>query len=303
MDSNGVYHRPVLLSESIAGLHINPDGIYVDVTFGSGSHSLAILKQLSPKGRLIAFDQDPDAHKNKIDDERLILVSGNFKFLKNFVKYYQAAPIDGLLGDLGVSSFQFDNPQKGFSIRNDGPLDLRMNPEIRLSAKEIINTYTAKDLTTLFKQFGELKNSYSLAQKIVKLRQNEPFTSTLQLVNAIKSMAPKRKENKFLAQVFQALRIEVNEELDALKQMLEQALEILKPGGYLSIISYHSLEDRLVKNFFKTGNFEGVLKKDFYGNVLSPFLVETRKPIIPTAGEIESNNRARSAKLRIAKKQ
>ncbi len=302
MYNTGVYHRPVLLEESIAGMCIRPNGIYVDVTFGSGGHSCAILDKLSKEGKLIAFDQDPDAQKNAIDDPRFILASGNFSFLKNFLKYHNTYPIDGLIADLGVSSFQFDNPEKGFSIRKDGPLDLRMNPDMKLSAATVINTYPAEKLMAIFKQFGEVRNAYALAKKIVKLREETPFTSTLQLVEAIKTMAPRDKENKFLAQVFQALRIEINQELEALKTMLNQALEIMKSGGYISVISYHSLEDRLVKNFFKTGNFEGILEKDFYGNLLSPFIVETKKPIVPSQEEIAINNRARSAKLRIAKK-
>jgi len=297
-----MYHNPVLLHRSIELLNIDPNGVYVDVTFGGGGHSRVLLQRLDGQGRLIAFDQDPDALNNVPDDDRFTLVSHNFRFLRNFLRLHQAIPVDGILADLGVSSHQFDVPDRGFSTRFDARLDMRMNPLTGNTAETIINSYSAEELQKIFTQYGELRSSYCVSRAIVKARADKPIQTTGQLIEVIKECLPERKINKLSAMVFQALRIEVNEELEVLKEMLTQAAEVLKPGGRLVVISYHSLEDRLVKNFFRAGNFEGKIEKDFYGNVLSPLKPLSGKAVIPNQEEIQENSRARSAKLRVAEK-
>jgi 16S rRNA (cytosine1402-N4)-methyltransferase len=296
-----MYHDPVLLRESIEALQVKEEGIYVDVTYGGGGHSKEILKHLT-KGSLIAFDQDQDALGNRIDDERLTLINQNFRYMRNFLKLYRAYPVDGILADLGVSSHQFDVPERGFSIRTEGALDLRMNQKNSLTAATVVNDYSPKALRDIFSQYGELRNAGRVSQAIETYRSGMPITTTRQLKEALQSCAPRNQENKFFAKVFQALRIEVNDELGALKDFLQQIPEMLKPGGRLVVIAYHSLEDRLVKNFMKAGNLEGEVIKDFYGNVKSPFEVVTRKPVVPEEEEIERNNRARSARMRVAQK-
>jgi len=297
-----IYHSPALLNESIEGLSINPEGIYVDVTYGGGGHSVEILNKLTI-GKLIAFDQDEDAiNNNKIEDKRFELVNHNFKYLKSNLKLHGIDKVDGILADLGISSHQIDVAERGFSIRFDAELDLRMDQKNGEMAKDIINTYAVEQLKQIFSEYGELKNAYKIASAIDIKRKNEAINTIYQLKASIQHLAQRGKENKFFAQVFQALRIEVNDELKALKEMMLQTNEVLKSGGRLVIISYHSLEDRLVKNFMRSGNFEGVYEKDFYGNIIAPFKVISKKPIIPTIKEIENNNRSRSAKLRIAEK-
>jgi len=295
------YHRPVMLKECIDGLNINPEGIYVDVTFGGGGHSREILKNITT-GRLIAFDQDEEAIQNRIEDDRFLLLNQNFRYLKNFLRLYNALPVDGIIADLGVSSHQIDSPDRGFSTRFDGELDLRMDERKKLTARYVLNKYTENQLKLLFSQYGEVRNAAKLANTIIHFRNEKEINSTVALKEAIASCIDKRTENKYLAQVFQALRIEVNSEMDALKDLLIQAGEVLKPGGRLVVMSYHSLEDRLVKNFFKAGNFEGEVKKDFFGNPMVPFRLINRKPIIASQDELNENNRARSSKLRIAEK-
>jgi len=296
------YHDPVLFTECLEGLRLKPDGIYVDVTFGGGGHSRGILDQLSDKGRLFGFDQDPDALENVPEDSRFTLVAQNFRHLKKYLRLYGATQIDGLLADLGVSSHQFDEGSRGFSTRFDGPLDMRMNPSQELDAHRVLNEYTLSDLARIFRKYGEVKNPMSIAHKIDTARAEGAMETTQQLVDLVSDMAPYGKRNKWLAQVFQALRIEVNQELQALEEMLEQANEVLSPQGRLVIISYHSLEDRLVKNFIREGRFDGQAEKDFYGNVLTPLKIITRKPIVPTEEELQKNTRSRSAKLRIGEK-
>jgi len=296
-----MYHDPVLLNESIIGLNIQAGGIYIDATYGGGGHSHKILTKLD-KGSLIAFDQDQDALKNKIQDDRLILINQNFRFMRNFLKLYKAVPADGILADLGVSSHQIDQPERGFSSRFEGELDLRMNQRKGLTAKEIINDYSVSKLKEIFFSYGELKNASRIAREIESGRTKQPLTTTTQLLEATKKCAPKGLENKFYAKLFQALRIEVNDELGSLKDFLNQSVDILKTDGRLVVISYHSLEDRLVKNFFRSGNFKGEVEKDFYGNPLVPFKLITKKPIVPVDDEIKRNSRARSAKMRIAEK-
>ncbi len=296
-----MYHEPVLLKESIDGLRIRPDGIYVDVTYGGGGHSGKILEHLTT-GSLIAFDQDQDALQNKPDDERLILINQNFRYMKNFLKLYRAHPVDDILADLGVSSHQFDTAERGFSLRFEGDLDLRMNRRKDLTAAKIVNTYSTNKLKAIFEQYGELHIAGRITQKIETARSNNEIKTTAQLKEVLKNLVPPNRENKFLAQVFQALRIEVNDELGALKDFLEQCPELLSAGGRLVVITYHSLEDRLVKNFIKAGNFEGEPEKDFFGNIKSVFKPVNKKPITPDEEEIKRNNRARSAKLRIAEK-
>ena len=295
-----MYHQPVLLQETIAGLVNNPDGVYVDVTFGGGGHAREILNKLSPKGKLLGFDQDRDAAKNALQDPRFQFVQSNFKHLKKFLQFYKAYPVDGILADLGVSSHQFDEPARGFSYRFDEPLDMRMDTGKGATAADIVNTCPNQKLAKLLFAYGEVQNAHRIASLIEKARQTNPIQTTGKLAEAVAPALPKGKENKVLSQIFQALRIEVNAEIDVLKSLLEQSIEALKPEGKIAIISYHSLEDRLVKNFFKTGNIEGKLHKDFYGNPLTPFNQITKKPITPTEQEIEQNPRARSAKLRIA---
>jgi 16S rRNA (cytosine1402-N4)-methyltransferase len=296
-----MYHTPVLLKESINGLNLKENGIYADVTFGGGGHSKQILEQLKG-GRLLGFDQDEDAQKNVLNDERFQLIPQNFKYAKNFLQLYGALPIDGLLADLGVSSHQFDVAERGFSFRFDAPLDLRMDVKNPLTAATIINQYDENQLADLFFHYGELRNSRKIANVLVRARIEKSIETTGDLKNLLTPLFPKNQENKFLSMVFQALRIEVNQELEALKILLQQSVDMLKEGGRLVVISYHSLEDRLVKNFMKTGNLNGEIVKDFYGNVQTPFRLITRKAIVPSDLEIAENNRARSAKLRIAEK-
>jgi 16S rRNA (cytosine1402-N4)-methyltransferase len=296
-----MYHNPVLLEKSIEGLNINPNGTYVDVTFGGGGHSIAILQKLQ-EGRLVAFDQDSDSLKNTIIDDRFVLINHNFQFLKNFLRLHNAQKVNGILADLGVSSHQFDVPERGFSTRFDAPLDMRMSINQQVTAADIVNSYSEQELQILFRNYGEIKNSRCFSNAIIETRKSSTINTTAELIDCIKKCFPEFKKNKYLAQVFQALRIEVNEEMQALKQLLQQAEESLIPGGRLVVISYHSLEDRLVKNFIKSGNFKGVVEKDFYGNPIVNFKPITRKPIVPDAIEIENNSRARSAKLRIAEK-
>jgi len=296
------YHVPVMLQPCIDGLNIKPDGVYVDVTFGGGGHSREILKHLGSKGKLIAFDQDPDAQANVPVDDRFIFIDQNFGFLKNNLRLKGFKQVDGILADLGVSSHQFDVPQRGFSIRHNADLDMRMDQHRDLTAAEILNTYTEDKLHKIFGIYGEVKNAKSLARAIVTSRLEQPFTDIDSLKSAIAGYIPKGKENKYLAQVFQALRIEVNAEIQVLEDFLLQAADVLKPGGHLVVMSYHSLEDRPVKNFMAKGKFQGEVEKDFFGNQQKPFNVITRKAIIATDEEIAQNNRARSAKLRIAEK-
>ena len=296
-----MYHQPVLLNESIEALNIKGDGIYVDVTYGGGGHSAKILEKITT-GSLIAFDQDQDALANKPDDDRLILINQNFRFMRNFLKLYKAVPVDGILADLGISSHQIDKAERGFSVRFEAELDLRMNQRKDLTAAKVVNTYSVAKLREIFFRYGDLKNAGRISSLIETARSQSEIKTTGQLKDILKSLAPRMQENKFYAKVFQALRIEVNDEMGALEEMLEQTADLLKPGGRLVVISYHSLEDRLVKNLMKTGNVEGKVHKDFFGNMETPFEVITRKPIIPTDKEIEANNRARSAKLRVAEK-
>jgi 16S rRNA (cytosine1402-N4)-methyltransferase len=291
-----------MLSQCIEGLNINPKGHYVDVTFGGGGHSRAILDCLDEDGRLYAFDQDKDAQKNIIDDKRFMFIDDNFGNIKDNLRLYREFEIDGILADLGISSYQIDTPERGFSTRFDAELDLRMNPSQILSAKEVIGQYEEIDLRRVFRDYGELTNAYQIAKKIVASRIITPINTTFELKDLLSSLAIKGQENKFYAMVFQALRIEVNNELEQLKKMLVQSCDILSPGGRLVVMSYHSLEDRLVKNFMKYGNFEAKQEKDFYGNLLSPMEMITRKPIIASDQEQITNPRSRSSKLRIAKK-
>lgn len=299
---NNTYHTPVMLQECIDGLNIRPDGRYVDVTFGGGGHSREILKHLGPDGELLAFDQDVDAQRNRIDDARFIFIDQNFRYLKNFCRLHGAIPVDGILADLGVSSYQFDEAERGFSIRFDAELDMRMNRSSSLTAKEVINTYSEADLHRIFGIYGEIQNAKSLANTIATARLSAPVNTIADLKNVIAGRIPRGKENKYLAQVFQALRIEVNQELEALKEFLVQSAEVLASGGRLVVMSYHSLEDRLVKNFIAKGKFSGEVEKDIYGNDQRPFEAVSRGAITATKDEIEKNNRARSAKLRIAVK-
>ena len=296
-----MYHNPVMLKECIGGLNINPEGIYADVTFGGGGHARAILDQLTT-GHLYAFDQDEDAAANAFDDEHFTFIPQNFKYFKNFIQLYHGGKIDGVIADLGVSSHQFDTPEKGFSTRFDGPLDMRMSQTTPNDAATVVNTYDHADLTRILRLYGELQQPQLIASDIVIARDSEPIETTEQLKAAVQRRLPRGKENKVLAQIFQALRIEVNQELDALTAFLTQCPDVLKEGGRLVVMSYHSLEDRIVKNFMKTGNAEGKEEKDFFGNLLTPYRIITRKPVVPSDEEMESNSRARSAKLRIAER-
>lgn len=294
------YHIPVMLTEAIDGLAVKPEGTYVDVTFGGGGHSRAIMAQLGPQGRLVAFDQDADAAANAIDDQRFTLVGENFRYLKNFLRMYGVRQVDGVLADLGVSSHQFDTAERGFSTRFDGELDMRMDTRQPLSARQLVNSWELDDLTRLLRLYGELPNARQMAQAIVKARAEAEIATTADLRTAVARHLPRGAENRYMAMLFQALRIEVNGELDALKAMLQQATEVLAVGGRLVVISYHSLEDRLVKNYMRAGNFEGVVEKDFYGNPLSPLRqLESRSA---STAEVQANNRARSARLRVAVK-
>ncbi|MDA7711210.1 16S rRNA (cytosine(1402)-N(4))-methyltransferase RsmH [Flavobacteriaceae bacterium] len=296
-----LYHKPVLLSEAIAGLAIVPNGIYVDATFGGGGHARAILEHLSDQGKLFGFDQDLDAQSNRIIDERFEFVASNFSHLKQFLKFYKVDAVDGILADFGVSSHQFDTEARGFSTRANARLDMRMNQSQELDAHQIVNSYSAKELQEIFSTYGELRNSKTLAQRIVAAREEKPINTTGELMAEVRSSIPKVLENKIFAQLFQALRIEVNQELEVLKQFLEQAATVLKPQGRLVCISYHSLEDRLVKRFVQNGNFQGETEKDFYGNSIRP-LKNVGKLMVPQGDEIKENSRARSAKMRIAEK-
>ncbi len=296
------YHIPALLAETIEGLRIVPDGVYVDLTYGGGGHSRAIVEHLGDNGRLLGFDQDEDVLQNVIDDSRFVFVKSNFRYLSNFLKYHQVEQVDGILADLGVSSHHFDSRERGFSFRFEGDLDMRMNKNATLSAKEVLNNYEEKELANIFYLYGEMKKSRKLASAIVRERKEQKIEKIEHLVKVVTPFIKKEKEKKELSMLFQALRIEVNQELEALKEMLMQTVSALKPGGRLAILTYHSLEDRLVKNFFRSGNFDGKVEKDFYGNIVSPFQIINKKVIMATDEEIERNPRARSAKLRIATK-
>ncbi|MBI5218562.1 MAG: 16S rRNA (cytosine(1402)-N(4))-methyltransferase RsmH [Bacteroidia bacterium] len=296
-----IYHTPVLLKESLEGLNIKPDGVYVDATFGGGGHSKEILIKLK-KGKLIAFDQDTDAKANAINEKRFIFVNANFRFFRNFLRYYEIGEIDGLIADMGVSSHHFDTGERGFSYRYDGELDMRMNKGQKFTAGVLLNTYTDKQLHDVFVNLGEVENARKLVGAIVQSRATKKFETIGQFLETIKTCIPKHNENKYLSKVFQALRIEVNSELDALKEMLQSSAKAIKKGGRLVVITYHSQEDRLVKNFIKNGKFEGEADKDIYGKTNVPFEPVNKKVIVPMDVEVEKNNRARSAKLRIAEK-
>nr|WP_315222184.1 16S rRNA (cytosine(1402)-N(4))-methyltransferase RsmH [uncultured Flavobacterium sp.] len=295
------YHNPVLLHPTVDGLNIKPDGIYVDVTFGGGGHSKEILKRLGPNGKLFAFDQDEDALANALPDERFTLINENFRFIKRFLRFHGIKSVDGILADLGVSSHQFDVPERGFSTRFDADLDMRMSQKNDLNAYRVVNEYDDANLRRVFLDYGELKNAPVLSRTIIEARENHPIKTTDELKDVLAKFLPERVRNKILAQIYQAIRIEVNQEMDVLKEFIEQSLEILNPGGRFSVISYHSLEDRLVKRFIKNGMFEGEPERDFYGNFSVPFKT-IGKLIVPDDAEIKMNNRARSAKLRIAEK-
>lgn len=300
--SDSVYHVPVMLQECMEGLAIKPDGVYVDVTFGGGGHSREILKRLGPEGKLYAFDQDPDALNNAIDDSRFYLIHQNFRYLKNHLRLQGVRQVDGILADLGVSSHQFDDASRGFSIRFDADLDMRMDQVSDLDAKLVLNTYSEADLHRIFGMYGEIQNAKNLAKTIVTARQSEEVTSVDGLKAVIAKLVPRGKEHKYHAQVFQALRIEVNQELEVLKEFLEQTVPVLAEQGRLVVMSYHSLEDRLVKHFMAKGKFRGEVEKDFFGNELTPFKLITRKAVVANSEEVALNNRARSAKLRVAEK-
>lgn len=299
---NTVYHIPALLNECIEGLNIRPSGIYVDVTFGGGGHSKAILNCLDDDGHLYGFDQDADAEQNILHDSRFTFVRSNFRFLKNFMRYYDVDSIDGLLADLGVSFHHFDASERGFSFRFDGALDMRMNRRARTTAADIIESYTQEQLSDIFYLYGELRSARKIAGAVVSARRVQKIDTTTRLVEVVSPYIDKRQEKKELAQLFQALRIEVNQEMEALRRMLLSACELVRPGGRIAILTYHSLEDRLVKNFFKTGNFEGRVEKDFFGRIESPLRPVNNKVIVPDDDEVIRNPRARSAKLRIAEK-
>jgi 16S rRNA (cytosine1402-N4)-methyltransferase len=303
MSNENAYHIPVLLQPCIDGLNINPDGVYVDLTFGGGGHSKEILKHLSEKGKLFSFDQDEDAKANVPADKRLTFIPHNFRYMTNYLRLYGVTSVDGILGDLGVSSHQFDTGERGFSIRFEAELDMRMNQKSDLTAKKVINIYDVKKLTQVFREYGEVDNAFKLANVIAEARVNGSINTTEEFKAAIKKCTPKFEENRYLAKVYQAIRIEVNQEMEALKECLTQCAVLLKPGGHLVVMSYHSLEDRLVKNLVKTGNIEGKEEKDIvFGKITKYFKSLTSKPVIPDEKEIEANPRARSAKLRVAVK-
>ena len=302
MTEETTYHIPVLLTQSVDGLITRPEGTYVDVTFGGGGHSREILRRLSPDGRLLSFDQDEDAERNIVDDQRFTFVRSNFRYLRNFLRYHQVEEVDGILADLGVSSHHFDDSERGFSFRFDGALDMRMNKRAGMTAADIVNTYDEERLANVFYLFGEQKNSRKLAAALAKARASQPIATIGQFLDVVKPLFGREREKKELAKVFQALRIEVNHEMDALKEMLAAATQALRPGGRLVVITYHSLEDRLVKNLMKTGNVEGKEDKDFFGRVNTPFRLVNNKVIVPDQDEVERNPRSRSAKLRIAEK-
>ena len=295
------YHNPVLLKETVDGLAIKPDGVYVDVTFGGGGHSREILKRLGDQGKLFAFDQDKDALDNALEDPRFTLINENFRFAKRFLRFYGAAKVDGILGDFGVSSHQFDVAERGFSTRFDAKLDMRMNQDDKLSAYHVVNEYSEEELGRVLLQYGELRSAPKLARTLVSVRKDKAIETTEDLKQALQSYLPKGREHKLLAQIYQAIRIEVNQELEVLKEFLQQTEEMLKPGGRLSLISYHSLEDRLVKRYMRNGLFEGEPEKDIFGNFTVPFK-KVGGLIVPSKEEIKQNNRARSAKLRVAEK-
>ena len=298
------YHIPALADETIEGLAINPQGVYVDLTFGGGGHSRLILSELSDEGILFSFDQDADAKANLTGDERHHFVESNFRFLRSQLRLrgVMDGEVDGILADLGVSSHHFDTAERGFSFKADAPLDMRMNQRAKFSAKDLVNNYSAEELQRVLSEYGELDTTYKIASCIVRYRQQKEIVTTGELIEAVAPCTPKKDGAKFLTKLFQALRIEVNGEMEALKMALEQSLKVLRPGGRLCIISYHSLEDRLVKNFIKAGNFEGKMEKDFFGNTTAPLKAVTKKAIVPTAEEVERNPRSRSAKLRVAEK-
>lgn len=302
MNNTDVYHIPVLLNESIEGMNLKANGIYADMTFGGGGHSKEILRRMGEDCHLYSFDQDEDAEKNIVDDKRFTFVRSNFRYLRNFMRYYGVEQLDGILADLGVSSHHFDDSERGFSFRFDGKLDMRMNKRAGMTAADIVNTYDEEKLADVFYLYGELKNSRKLAATIAKARQQKQITTIGEFLDIIKPLFGREREKKELAKVFQALRIEVNHEMEALKEMLYEATDLLKPGGRLVVITYHSLEDRMVKNLIKAGNIEGKVEQDFYGNVQSPFRAVNNKVIVPTDEEINQNPRSRSAKLRIAEK-
>lgn len=297
-----IYHKPVLLTECIEGLNIKPDGVYVDATYGGGGHSRAIVQHLSEAGRLFAFDQDADALNNAPEDARVKVIHGNFSHIKAYLRLEGVREVDGILADLGISSHQIDAPWRGFSTRSDGQLDMRMDVRQETTAADVVNTYDEEDLHRVLKLYGELPNARQMAHEIVEARKGGEIKTTGELCEAVRRHLPKGYENKYLAMLFQAIRIEVNGELEALKALLSQSVELLKEGGRLAVISYHSLEDRLVKNFIKSGNFEGEVKKDFYGNPITPFKAVNRKVITPSETELQDNNRSRSAKLRVGER-
>ncbi len=296
------YHRPALLHESIDGLDVRPGGIYVDLTFGGGGHSLEVLKKLSKKGRLFAFDQDEDALANVPEDKRVTFVGANFRYLRNYLRYHDVEKVDGILADLGISSHQIDIPERGFSFKSDAGLDMRMDVRGKTTAAEVLNTYSVEQLSKVFRSYGDISKAWALATAVESARMERPIESTGDLEETLKQFIPKGKPSKFLAKVYQALRIEVNAEMDALKEMLLQTTEALSTGGRLVVITYHSLEDRLVKNFMRSGNLEGEINKDFYGHPQTPWKLVNRSVITPSSEELEANNRARSAKLRIAER-
>lgn len=302
MSEQTIYHIPALLNETIEGLNINPNGVYVDVTFGGGGHSREIIKHLGENGKLFGFDQDMDAYQNKINDERFTFVHSNFRYLQNFLKFHGVEQVDGILADLGVSFHHFDDGERGFSFRyDDAKLDMRMSRENDIDARTVINTYSEESLTRILKLFGDLKNAKRIAMAIVKARTSKPLETIADLLDVVKPLTNPRQEKKELSQIFQAFRMEVNHEVDALAEFLEQAIKVLKPGGRLAIITYHSIEDRMVKNFMKSGNIDGKVETDFFGNIIAN-IKPLSKPIAPSNEEVEANPRSRSAKLRIATK-
>ena len=302
MTTIDTYHVPVLLDESINGLNLHPDGVYIDVTFGGGGHSREILRRLPQGSRLFSFDQDADAERNIVDDDRFTFVRSNFRYLKNWMRYYEIDHIDGLLADLGVSSHHFDDESRGFSFRFDAPLDMRMNKRADKTAADIVAEYDEEALADIFYLYGELKNSRRIASALVKARQQHPIATTQDFLHVVEPFFKREREKKDMARLFQALRIEVNHEMEALKEMLAAATQLLAPGGRLSVITYHSLEDRIVKNVMKTGNAEGKMIQDFYGRIETPYRLVNNKVIVPTDEEQQRNPRSRSAKLRIAEK-
>ena len=295
-----VYHIPAMLQECIDGLQISPSGTYVDVTFGGGGHSRGIIEQLGEGGRLFSFDQDLDAYANRIEDPRFTFVHSNFRYLTNFMRFHKVDKVDGILGDLGVSFHHFDEAERGFSFRADTPLDMRMNRSARVDAAQVVNTYTEEQLLRIMADYGDMRRPMPIVRAILKARDNKPVMTTGQLLDVIRPLINPKQEKKELAQIFQALRIEVNGEMDALKRFLESTLEVLRPGGRLVVLTYHSLEDRMVKNFIKTGNTEGIVDKDFFGKVNTPWRQITKGAVAPSQEEIDRNPRSRSAKLRVA---